>query len=302
MSVVSASFVMAVGVKEIFMAIDYDHLMSLQAMDQLFSYSDRESLLYALSVGLGRDPLNERELEYVFERGHLKTVPTMAAVLGRGGALLRDCGWDYTKVLHAEQKLKLHQPLPSEADLLIDSCVKEAYDKGKEKGALIYVESSARLASNHQPLFTQTSSVFARADGGFGGSTERSPVPHSLPERKADITCEWPIRADQALLYRLNGDRNPLHADPALAKKVGFDVPILHGLCTYGTACVSILKALCDYDHTRIKAFDVRFSAPVLPGETITTDMWEDDNIISFQCRVAERNAVVINNGRCELA
>ena len=116
------------------------------------------------------------------------------------------------------------------------------------------------------------------------------------------MSCDLPTRVDQALLFRLNGDRNPLHADPATARRAGFDVPILHGLCTYGTACRAVLKTACDYDHTKITGFDARFSSPVFPGETIVTDMWKDGNVLSFQCRLKERDAVVIKNGKCTLA
>lgn len=282
------------------MTINYEHIMSLKSDGNTFSYTDRETMLYALSVGMGRDPLDEIELDYVFERDTLKTLPSMAAVLGRV-PILQGCGYDYTKVLHAEQKLIVHRPLPGAADLIIDARVLEAYDKGTEKGALIYTAYDARTAHDNLPLFTQISSIFARGDGGFGGSTDASPAPHPTPERTPDASCELPIRADQALLYRLNGDRNPLHADPALAKRVGFDAPILHGLCTYGSACLAILKTMCDYNHELIAGLEVRFSAPVYPGETIITDMWRDDNVISFQCRAKERDVVVIRNGKCPL-
>ena len=282
------------------MAISYDHLMGLKQHDVPFSYGDQETMLYSLGVGLGRDPLDEAELDFVFERGSLRTVPSMAAVLGRI-PILKDCGYDYTRVLHGEQKLTLHRPLPATGELLVDARVVEAYDKGADKGALIYTELTARTRSDDQPLFTQVSSTFARGDGGFGGATTPSPKPHAIPDREPDLSCALDTRADQALLYRLNGDRNPLHADPALAKRVGFPVPILHGLCTYGTACVAILKTICGYDHTLITGLDVRFSAPVYPGETIVTDMWRDGTIISFQCRLKERDVMVINNGKCTL-
>ena len=282
------------------MPIDYDHIMELHNNDVLFSYTDQASLLYALGVGLGRDPVDEAELDFVFEGSELKTVPSMAAVLGRL-PILKDCGYDYTRVLHGEQKLTLHRALPASAVLLVDARVLEAYDKGPDKGALIYTEFSARTKKDNLPLFTQVSSTFARADGGFGGATSPSPAPHVTPSREPDESCELETRADQALLYRLNGDRNPLHADPVLAKRVGFPVPILHGLCTYGIACVALLKTICGYDHSLIGGLDVRFSAPVYPGETIITDMWKDDNIVSFQCRAKERDVVVIKNGKCTL-
>ena len=125
---------------------------------------------------------------------------------------------------------------------------------------------------------------------------------NEMPDRAPDFTCALETRPDQALLYRLNGDRNPLHSDPVLAKRVGFPVPILHGLCSYGIACKAILQTICDYDHTMIRGLDVRFSSPVYPGETIITDMWRDGNIVSFQCRLKERDKTVIRNGKCTLA
>ena len=257
-------------------------------------------MLYALSIGMGKDPLASNELDYVFERNPLKTVPTMASVLAPI-PLLKDCGYDYTKVLHAEQHLVLHRPLPQDSELIADARVIEAYDKGADKGALIYTETTARTTTDDEPLFTTTSGIFARGDGGFGGAAGPSPTPHPIPDRPADTSCSIETRDDQALLYRLNGDRNPLHADPDLATRVGFPVPILHGLCTYGTACLAVLKTICNYDHTSITGFDVRFSAPVYPGETIITDLWRDGNIVSFECRVKEREVTVIRNGKCTL-
>jgi acyl dehydratase len=283
------------------MAIDYEHLMSLERDGDRFAYTDRETMLYAIGIGMGRDPLDEQELPYVFEQPGLKTVPSMASVLARV-PLLKDCGYDYSKVLHGEQKLELHRALPPQGELVARSRVTAAYDKGPGKGAVILTETEVRLATDDQPLFTQRSTTFARGDGGFGGPAGSGPAPHPLPERKPDRTVTLETRKDQALLYRLNGDRNPLHADPALAKRVGFPVPILHGLCTYGTACRAILKSVAAYDHTRITGFDVRFSAPVYPGESIATDIWVDGKTVSFRCRVPEREVVVINNGKCLLS
>jgi acyl dehydratase len=151
-------------------------------------------------------------------------------------------------------------------------------------------------------MFTLVSSTFARGDGGFGGASGSGPQPHAIPDRKPDATATLQTSKDQALLYRLNGDRNPLHADPDLALRVGFRAPILHGLCTYGIACRAILQTVAAYDHTRITEFDVRFSAPVYPGDAIATDIWVDGNVVSFRCRIPGRdNIVVINNGKCTL-
>ncbi len=283
------------------MAMNYDHVMSLREEGREFSYGDRETMLYALGVGFGQDALDERELDFVFEQDTLKTVPSMAVVLTRGN-LTADIGWDYTKVLHGEQRLELYRPLPPEGELIADARVAEAYDKGEGKGALVLIETDVRLKSDGQPLFKVGATVFARGDGGFGGPKGSGPEPHPTPDRAPDFTSELETRPDQALLYRLNGDRNPLHADPGLAKSVGFPVPILHGLCTYGTACRAIVTTICNYDHTMIRGFDLRFSAPVYPGETIITDMWRDGDIVSFQCRLKERDLVVVKNGKCTLA
>jgi acyl dehydratase len=283
------------------MAINYEKLMGLKRSGDRFSYTDRETMLYAIGIGMGRDPYDANELPYVFEKTALKTVPTLATVLTRV-PLLKDCGYDYSKVVHGEQRLILHRPLEPEGELIADSRVVEAYDKGPGKGAVIYSETAAKSATDGKPVYTLVSTTFARGDGGFGGPSGSGPEPHKLPERKPDLTVPLETRKDQALLYRLSGDRNPLHADPELAKRVGFPVPILHGLCTYGTACRAILQSVCNYDHTRITGFDVRFSAPVYPGETIVTDIWVDGCIVSFRCRLAEREATVINNGKCTLS
>lgn len=283
------------------MALNYEKLMGLKRTGDRFTYTDRETMLYAIGIGMSRDPYDEAELAYTFERSKLKTVASMATVLQRV-PLLKDCGYDYTKVVHGEQRLTLHRPLEPEGEIIVDSRVLSAFDKGAGKGAIINTEMAARSAADNQPLYTLVSTTFARGDGGFGGPNGAGLEAHKIPDRKPDLTAAAETRLDQALLYRLNGDRNPLHSDPELAKRVGFPVPILHGLCTYGTACRTILKEVAKYDHTKIVAFDVRFSSPVYPGETILTDMWLDGSVVSFRCRLKERDVTVINNGKCTLA
>ena len=257
-------------------------------------------MLYAMSVGFGSDPLDAKELPFVYEQG-LSTVPTLATVL-TAEPFLVDCGWDYTQLLHGQQWLELYRPLPSAAELIASHRVVAAYDKGPAKGAIICIETEARLKKDDSALYTLGSTLIARGDGGFGGPAGSPPAPHRLPDRKPDLTCELPVRADQALLYRLNGDRNPLHVDPRVAASAGFERPILHGLCTYGMACRAILKTICDYDFTLITGFDARFSAPVVPGDLLTTEIWQERNVVSFRCGVKSRSAVVINNGKCTLA
>jgi acyl dehydratase len=284
------------------MALDYDTLMSKVQTDLPFSYTDADSMLYALSVGMAQDPVNPRELPYVYEQGaSLKTIPTLATVLVPEMFPV-GLGWDYTQILHSEQRLRLYRPLPPAADLLINKRVVDAFDRGPKLGALILLEAEGRLASDDTVVFNMGCTIVARGDGGFGGPRGKGIPPHRAPHREPDLSCDITTRLDQALLYRLTGDRNPLHADPERARAVGFERPILHGLCTFGIACKAVLQTICDYDYTLIEEFDARFSAPVLPGDTITTDMWQDGNIISFSCRVKERDAIVLRNGKCTLA
>ena len=283
------------------MALNYDELMSTVQTDLPFSYTDADTMLYALSIGMGNDPLDLRELPYVYEQGEpLKTVPTLATVLVPEMFPV-GLGWDYSQILHSEQRMRLYRPLPAAADLLINKRVVDAFDRGPKLGALILLEAEGRLASDDTVLFTMGCTILARGDGGFGGPKGKGIPPYRPPRREPDLSCDITTRQDQALLYRLTGDRNPLHADPAAARAVGFDRPILHGLCTFGVACKAVLQTICDYDYTLVREFDARFSTPVLPGDTITTDMWQEGNVVSFVCSVKEREAVVLRNGKCTL-
>jgi acyl dehydratase len=251
---------------------------------------------------MGRDPLNLKELPYVYEQGDMfKTLPTLATVLVPD-MFPPGLGWDFSQVLHSEQRMQLYRPLPARADLLINKRVSDVFDWGPRKGALFLFEAEGRLASDDTVLFTLGCTVMARGDGGFGGPSGKGPRPHRAPRRDPDLSCDISTREDQALLFRLTGDKNPLHADPAKATAAGFDVPILHGMCTYGIACRAILQTICDYDYTLIEGFDARFTAPVLPGDVITTDMWQDGNVVSFRCTVKDRDVIVLRNGKCTLA
>ena len=283
------------------MALDYDTVMSKVETDLPFSYTDAETILYALGIGMARDPLDRRELPYVYEQGsQLKTVPTLATVLVPEMFPV-GLGWDYTQILHSEQRMHLYRPLPPAGELLINKRVVDVFDRGPKLGALVLLEAEGRQANDDTVLFTLGCTIVARGDGGFGGPKGKGIPPHRPPRREPDLSCDIDTREDQALLYRLTGDRNPLHADPQRAAELGFERPILHGLCTFGVACRAVLQTICEYDHTLIEEFDARFSAPVLPGDTITTDMWQDGNVVSFTCSVKERDAVVLRNGKCVL-
>lgn len=283
------------------MPINYEHVMSLKTTDVPYEYGDRETMLYGLGIGFGRDPMNEKELPFVYEK-NLQTIPTMATVIAWGaGGVSQKSGINYLMVVHGEQRLTMHKPLPIAAKLLVDTRVVGVWDKGEGKGAVLVVETVFKDAANGEKILTKTGTTFARGDGGFGGPRDGAPEAHVMPTRNCDLTVELDTREDQALLYRLSGDRNPLHADPEVAKKAGFPRPILHGLATYGTCCRGIITSVCDYDASKITGFDVRFSSPVFPGETVLLDLWKDGNIVSFRARLKERDVTVINNGKCTL-
>lgn len=282
------------------MPISYPEIMQLQATGTPFSYRDREVMLYALGIGFGRDPLNEAELPFVYENG-LRTIPTLATVVSWGSAIIGRTGINYLMVLHGEQRLTMHRPLPVAAEITADERITGAFDKG-EKGAIVIIEKTLRLKDSGEKLCTLSATTVARGDGCFGGPKEGAPEPHPMPARAADLVHACDTRPDQAFLYALSGDRNPLHRDPRVAKMAGFPRPILHGLCTYGTACRAVISTVCKYEPDRIVGFDARFSAPVFPGETIVTEMWVDGRVVSFRSKAKERDVVVINNGKCTLA
>ncbi len=285
------------------MALDYDHAMNVSQQDLQFEYEDHKAMLYALGIGMGRDPLDEKELAFVYEK-NLRAVPTLATVISPGALDVRRLNIDYAMMLHGEQRLTVHKPLPAAARISVDTRTLSLHDKGPGKGALIVSEVTIRDAQTNEVYCTLNPLHFARGDGGFSTDARASEPPppvHSVPDRPPDMRHALNTRLDQALLYRLLGDRNALHADPQVAREAGFDRPILHGLCTYGMCCHAVLAKTCDYDPARLRGFDVRFSAPVIPGDDLHIDLWRDGDVVSFEARVPERGVTVIKNGRALL-
>lgn len=284
------------------MAIDYDKLLALKIPEVEHSYTDKDTILYALGVGLGYDPLDESELAFVYEK-NLKPLPTLAAVLGYPGFWVRnlDTSIDWVRSVNGEQSIALHRPLAPQGTVIGRSKILDIVDKGAGKGALIYTERTVSDKASGALIATVNQTTFCRADGGFGGPKRESPPVHPIPERKPDLVCDLPTRPEMAMIYRLSGDRNPLHIDPEVAKAAGFERPILHGLATFGVAGHALLKSVCGYDPRRLVAFGGRFSAPVFPGETIRTEIWRDGPVVSFRAHVAERNVVAMNNGRAQV-
>jgi acyl dehydratase len=211
-------------------------------------------------------------------------------------------GVDRTKVVHGEQGFRLHRPLPAEASLRGETRVVDVIDKGEGKGALILTETRILDAKTGECIATTDSTSFARANGGFGGPSASPKVPRTLPARAPDLTDDWPVIPQLALIYRLSGDYNPLHADPAFAAKAGFSQPILHGRATFGIAGIALLRQLCEWNPERLTSMEARFSAPVYPGDTIRTEIWREPGEVFFRCTVPARNAVVLNNGWAEVA
>ncbi|MEW6256138.1 MAG: MaoC/PaaZ C-terminal domain-containing protein [Pseudomonadota bacterium] len=285
------------------MPIDAEKLLNWPFNDLEHSYQARDTILYALGAGAGSDPLDESDLRFVFEDG-LVALPSMAVVLGYPGFWLKDqnTGVDWKRLLHGEQGMVLHRPLPVSGTVIGRTEVTGLVDKGEGKGALLYSKRDVFDKATGDLLATLTSTSFLRGDGGFGGASGATRTFHAIPPRAPDESLELPTLPQAALIYRLSGDYNPLHADPKVAAAAGFPRPILHGLCTYAVACRALLRLTCDNQPHRLRTMDVRFSAPVFPGETIRTDIWRNGTEIAFRCWAVERDLKVLDNGRAEVS
>jgi acyl dehydratase len=285
------------------MAIDYGRLLAWPVPEIRHSYGVRDSQLYALAVGLGADPVDTRQLPFVYEKDP-QALPTQAVVLGYPGFWMKDpgTGIDWVRLVHAEQGLTLHRPLPASGEVIGRTRVVGINDKGPGKGAIVYSRRTLHDAASDELIATLDISTFCRGDGGCGGSDAPPMTLTPTPERAPDAVCELPTLPQQALLYRLCGDLNPLHADPEVARAAGFERPILHGLCTFAVAGHALLRTLCDYAPKRLTSMQVRFSAPVYPGETLRTETWREGSQIAFRTLAVERNVVVLSHGRAEIA
>lgn len=286
------------------MAIDYDRLMARSFPEIVRSYDWRDSALYALGLGIGADPLDPAELSYVYE-GQMQALPTMAVVLGLPEPWLSepDSGIDFSKVVHGEQSLTIHAPLAPEGTIVARNSIDELVDKGSGRGAILRMRREIFDQASGALQSTQLMSVFCRADGGFGGPASSKPSPIvEIPGRAPDRWALRPTMSQTALIYRLSGDYNPLHADPAVARAAGFDRPIFHGLGTMGIACFMLLAACAGGKAANLRHLSCRFTAPFFPGETLRTEIWEVSQGFAFRCIAAEREVIVLDRGRAIFA
>jgi acyl dehydratase len=264
------------------------------------TWTSTDCLLYALGVGAGSIDPTGFELEFTTENSEgitqraLPTMPVVIAPKSKGRGPMDMIGtFDWAMLVHGEQSVTLHQPVPVEGKAMMQGRVEAMYDKGK--AAVVVLANEAR-DPNGELLWTTTMSAFIRGEGGWGGDRGPSGPRNVPPDRAPDEVVSYATRPDQALLYRLNGDRNPLHSDPTFAARAGFPKPILHGLCTYGFTGRALLHAVCGSDPARFKSIEGRFSHPVMPGDTLEVRIWVDGNEAIFQTFVGAN--VVIDSGR----
>lgn len=279
--------------------IDVARLLDWPFEDIRQRYTERDAIFYALSIGVGADPMDERELRHVHEDG-LRVFPTLPAVLCHPGPWMADprAGIDRSMVVHGEQVIELHRPLPPAATVRGRTRVTGVVDKGKGRGALVYQERQLVDDATGEKLATLLQTSFCRADGGFGGPDGPVRPLTPVPEQAPDVVLEMPTQPNQALYYRLNADLNALHALPEAARRAGYPRPILHGMCTFGIAAHALLR---DVPDATLRQIEARFSAPVFPGETISVEIWRRGDARHFRATVAARNAVVLDRGRATL-
>ena len=264
------------------------------------SWDSKDALLYAVGVGAGlSDPL--QELEFTTENSEgieQQVLPTYAVLIAQGRTSGSLGDFDRAMLVHAEQAIELHRPLPVAGTVRTTSTVTGIYDKGS--GALVVTENVAVDAATGEPLATTRSSAFIRGEGGFGGE-RGTDAAWDRPDRAPDHQVTYQTRPEQALVYRLSGDRNPLHVDPKFAARGGFDRPILHGLCTYGVTGRALLHALCGSDPARFRSMSGRFSRPVWPGESLTISVWQQDGDTALFQTTKDDGTVVIDRGRMQV-
>ncbi len=277
-----------------------DDLLAMPADVISGDWPKRDTIIYNLGIGYGPAAIADPDkLRFVLE-DRLAAFPTMATVIGMSMAIFEpNYGLDYTGVLHGEEWITLHRPMPAEGRLVAANTVENIWDRGAEKGAILQTRKVVTLEGEDDPIAETRTVLILRKNGGFGGSEDGAPRVSKPPEREPDTSVVIATQPDQALIYRLSGDLNPLHADPVVARKAGFPAPILHGMGTYGVVARAVVDGACDGDESRLTSYGMRFSSPVYPGETLRTDIWDLGNgEFGFQATATERDVLVAAGGR----
>jgi acyl dehydratase len=260
-----------------------------------FSYDEKDLIIYALGIGFGKDCL-----EYVYEGDKdFKAFPTFGVIFpaNAGAEAFLSTKANFATVVHGEQNLQIHNPLPREATVLTTAVIEGIYDKGS--GALIVMRFDSK-GKNGVPLCSNWVGAFVRGAGGFGGAAQpRKEIP-TIPQKSPDFVLDAQTGVNQAALYRISGDRNPLHIDPAVANAVGFKEPILHGLCTYGVICRRFVKEVLQSDAAKLKSYSARFSTPVIPGESLQTKVWQTNPRLFLLEVYNAKGEAVLRNGLIE--
>ncbi len=277
------------------MPIDREKALAFSFEAGTGGYEKDDVILYALGVGAGVPATDPSELEYTYEK-NLKVLPSFTTVANSGAAarIFDIPGLEFNRamMLHGEQEVEIHKPLPPRTKLRGQTKIADIYDKGK--AALLLLETA--VSDEHgDPLYTNRMSLFLRGEGGFGGP-KGPDVAHTRPARAPDGVIESITLPQQALLYRLNGDKNPLHCDPDFAAKGGFDRPIIHGLCSYGIVCKAIVDGALGGDPTKVAKYSARFRGVAFPGETYLTSYWKEGDSLLVEAKSKERDAVIISN------
>jgi acyl dehydratase len=277
------------------MPIDVGTALAADPSRHEVSWSTKDVLLYHLGIGAGTPATDQAELRYTYEND-LQVLPSFVTVIG-GGAVggglssLPGIDIDLKSVLHGGQEIVVHRPLPTRGSIVQSGRVRAVYDKGR--AAVIVLEGSGTLADGTE-LYTSLNEIFVRGEGGFGGDRGAATA-YPVPDRAPDVTAERATRGDQALLYRLSGDWNPLHADPDFAKAAGFDAPILHGLCSYGLVLKAVVDSCLDGDATRVRRYRTRFAGIFFPGETMRVRIWQDgDTRLLVRATAAQRDDAAV--------
>lgn len=286
--------------------VDLEKALGYQFKPTQYSYTERDASLYALSIGAAANALDDNDLQFVYElnRGGFNVLPTFAVVFPFGAlgqiAAVPGLKFNFLNLLHGEQYLRVNRPIAPQGTVTNHAHISQIYDKGS--GALVLIDIHSRDENDNEIAFNQAA-IFLRGIGNFGGDRGPSSKANLPPNRGPDAVASQTTTSNQALLYRLaSGDKNPLHADPGFAAMVGYDRPILHGLCTFGFAGRAVLRQFGGSDPRRFQSIKARFSAHIFPGETIITEMWQEtEGRIIFQSKVGEREAIVLSNGLVEL-